>query len=290
MNLKIKYNDLEAVISSKGAELKSFKCLDVEYIWNSDPKYWGRSAPFLFPVIGTCKDKKVNIDGVIYDMPKHGLIRDQEYTVLSHSDNSIQLMTEYDECTLKNYPFRYRIIVSYELLDKLTTSVKVINLGNKNMPFNFGGHPAFMCPIYQKESFDDYKIVFEKPESFISPKVESNATLNFNVCAMKVNDLEVLKLDKSLFDIDTIIITNVQSKYVKLVNKNNKGIKFTFDDFNTLSIWTPKNDAPFICLEPWIGYNDRFDTDGDFYKKDDLITLKENEEVTVSYSIEIINM
>ena len=288
MNITIKNNDLEAVISTKGAELKSLKCKDDEYVWNSDPKYWGRSAPLLFPVIGTLKDKKASINGVIYDIPKHGIIRDQEFTVLNSSENAVSLMAEYDDVTLKTYPFKYRIVVSYELLDKLTTSVKIINLGQDTMPFNFGGHPAFMCPIFEKEVFNDYKITFEKPETFVSPKVESNATLNFNVGVMERSNLKVLELSKDLFDIDTIIITKVKSDYVTLTNKENKGIKFSFADFSTLSIWTPQNDAPFICLEPWIGYNDHHDTNGDFYTKDDLMFLKKDEEKTLSYDIEII--
>ena len=288
MNIVIKYNELEAVINTKGAELKSLKSNEREYVWYSDPKYWGRSAPFLFPVIGTLKDKKASINGTVYNIPKHGIIRDQEFTVLKQCENVVSLMVEYDEETLKTYPFKYRIIVTYELLDKLTTSVKIINLGEEAMPFNFGGHPAFMCPVFEKESFNDYKITFEKPETFVSPKVESNATLNFNVGVMERENLKVLELNKDLFDIDTIIITKVKSDYVTLTNKNNQGIKFSFKDFSTLSIWTPKNDAPFICLEPWIGYNDHHDTNGDFYTKDDLIILNKDEDVVLSYEIEIL--
>ena len=288
MNIVIKYNELEAVINTKGAELKSLKSNEKEYVWYSDPKYWGRSAPFLFPVIGTLKDKKASINGTVYNIPKHGIIRDQEFTVLKQCENAVSLMVEYDEGTLKTYPFKYRIIVTYELLDKLTTSVKIINLGEEAMPFNFGGHPAFMCPIFEKESFNDYKITFEKSETFVSPKVESNATLNFNVGVMERENLKVLELNKDLFDIDTIIITKVKSDYVTLTNKSNQGIKFSFKDFSTLSIWTPKNDAPFICLEPWIGYNDHHDTNGDFYTKDDLIILNKEEDVVLSYNIEII--
>ena len=139
MNIVIKYNELEVVVNTKGAELKSMKSDDVEYVWYSDPKYWGRSAPFLFPVIGTLKDKKASINGTVYNIPKHGIIRDQEFTVLEQCENMVTLMTEYDDVTLKTYPFKYRIIVTYELLDKLTTSIKIINLGDEAMPFNFGG-------------------------------------------------------------------------------------------------------------------------------------------------------
>jgi galactose mutarotase-like enzyme len=56
-----------------------------------------------------------------------------------------------------------------------------------------------------------------------------------------------------------------------------------------LAIWTPTNEAPFICLEPWIGYNDHHDSDYNFYNKDDLIRLAVNEEISVAYQMEIID-
>ncbi len=288
MNLEIRKNDIKAVINTKGAELKSINCGGIDYFWNSDPKYWGRSAPLLFPIIGTCKDKKASIDGVVYDMPKHGIIRDLEFNVEKQTEDCVVLSVLYNEETLKYYPFKFKLVVTYTLDTTLTTSVKVINVDSKKIAFNFGGHPAFMCPIFAGESFEDYKITFEKPESFVSPKVESNATLNFSVGVMERKDLKVLELNKGLFDIDTIIITKVKSNYVTLTNKLNKGIKFEFADFSTLSIWTPKNDAPFICLEPWIGYNDHHDTNGDFYTKDDLMYLDKGEEKELSYSIEVL--
>ena len=73
-----------------------------------------------------------------------------------------------------------------------------------------------------------------------------------------------------------------------LLNKENKGIKFSYPGFKTLAIWTPFNDAPFVCLEPWIGYNDHHDTKGYFKDKDDIITLKPNEEFSAAFIVEII--
>ena len=89
-------------------------------------------------------------------------------------------------------------------------------------------------------------------------------------------------------NIDTIINTKVKSKSVMLLNKENKGLKFSYPKFKTLAIWTPFNDAPFVCLEPWIGYNDHHDTKGYFKDKDDVVTLKPNETFTAEFMIEII--
>ena len=156
------------------------------------------------------------------------------------------------------------------------------------MPFNIGGHPAFNCPMFEGDKFTDYKIVFEKEENILSPKVESNATLNFGEIVFKKENVKELQLEKSLFDIDTIIVTKIKSQSVQLLNNEEKGIKFSFPGFSTFAIWTPYNEAPFVCLEPWNGYNDHHDTNGVFVEKDDIIKLEKDSEYEVSYNIEIL--
>lgn len=278
-------------IAKIGAELKSLKTIEgIEYIWCGNPEYWNFSAPFLFPIVGTLKDKKTTINGKTYNIMQHGLLRHQEFEIIEKTATSISLENTFNEETLKIYPFKYKVIVTYILNDySVDTKIKVINLDNVLMPFNLGGHPGFNCPLYPQESFDDYTIHFEKAETFLSPKVTKEATLNFLVAAREYRDLTNLPLRKEDFNLDTIIIQRVKSKKVFLVNKNNKGICFEFPKFKTLAIWTPHNDAPFICLEPWIGYNDHYDTDGDFFKKDDLVLLAPEKDFEANYKITILN-
>ena len=59
---------LKAEIALKGAELKGLSGNDIEYIWKGNPKYWNRSAPFLFPIVGTLKDKETYINGDLFKM------------------------------------------------------------------------------------------------------------------------------------------------------------------------------------------------------------------------------
>ncbi len=288
---QLKNKEIIVEIARKGAELKSLKTRnDIEYIWNANPKYWNFSAPFLFPIVGTLKDKKTIIDNKEYFIKQHGLLRHQEFSVLKHTDDYILLENEFSNETLSIYPFKYQAIVEYKLMDKvLTTTIKIINCDNRPILFNLGGHPGFSCPIYQGEKFSDYKLYFSDPETFSSPRVTNEATLDFSISVLQFKDLRVLPLDKKMFSIDTIIIPKVKSKSVSLLNPNKKGLKFSFENFKTLAIWTPVNEAPFICLEPWIGYNDHHDSDNDFSKKDDLIVLAVGEEFSASYQMEIID-
>ena len=280
---------LRAEISLKGAELKGLSGNGVEYVWKGNPKYWNRSAPFLFPVVGTLKDKETYFDGKLYKMGSHGFLRDQVFEVLSQKEDEVILVNVFNEETLAKYPFKYKAIVTYKLIEKsLKTEVEIYNLDLNDMPFNIGGHPAFNCPMFEGDTFEDYSIHFEKEETFVSPFVESNATLNFGKAGCTYQDLRVLDLKKDLFDIDTIVIPRVRSKKVKLLNKNGKGVEFEYPKFSTFAIWTPFNDAPFVCLEPWIGYNDRHDSNKDFLTKDNLITLKSLESYKVDYTIKIV--
>ena len=43
---------LSIAVSAHGAELTGIRKGDIEYLWNADPRYWDRSSPVLFPMVG----------------------------------------------------------------------------------------------------------------------------------------------------------------------------------------------------------------------------------------------
>lgn len=53
MTVIIQNDQLIAEIAEHGAELVSLKSKDnnLEYIWQADPAYWGRHAPFYFHLL-----------------------------------------------------------------------------------------------------------------------------------------------------------------------------------------------------------------------------------------------
>lgn len=289
MKYKLFNQNLTAIINSYGAELKSLAKGEIEYIWPGNSNLWNRSSPVLFPIVGSLKNKQTKIFDSIYRMNQHGFLRDQEFTLVSQESSKIILEFISNEETYQMYPFKFKVQIIHELNNNsLTTTFMVFNLDEKEMFFNIGGHPGFCCPLYPGEKFTDYRIEFEKAETFSSPTVESDATLNFDVPYQTFKNLEVLHLDYEYFIVDAIVIPKVSSSYVKLLSKNNRGIKFDFKDFSSFAIWTHPAQAPFVCLEPWIGYADRFDSDGNFESKADLIYLQPNQTFSCSYTIEII--
>lgn len=289
MEFKIKNEFLELTVSSHGAEKQSLVSKEgLNYLRDVD-QFWGRKAPLLFPIVGKLRDLKTFINNKEYHMNQHGFLRDQEFELFSQTENELILINKFNNETLKMFPFEYKILVKYTLIGKtLDTTIIVENEDYQVIPFNYGGHPGFRCPLYENETFEDYTVKFEQEENFDAPLVVlENGTLDFDH-TVSYKNIKDLQLDYKYFETDAIVIPNVKSQSVKLVNKEQKGVKFDFKGFPSLAIWTRPN-APFVCLEPWIGYADKYNSNYQFIEKDNIIFLNPNEKFEATYSITILD-
>ena len=281
---------LEIEINKLGAELKSLVSVNgISYLHDSNPAYWNKSSPILFPIIGKLKEGKTIIEDKEYIIPGHGFIKDQIFDVIEQTDNRVLLSSKYNDDTLLMYPYKYRFNVIYELNGTILKVTNIIeNIDNKKIFFNLGAHPAFSTKLYD-DAINEYRIVFEREESFDSPLVQSDATLNFGEIARNYYKTKEISLSKDIFSIDTIIIPKVKSKKVWLLNEDNKGIMLEFSGFPTFCIWSLfEKEAPFVCLEPWYGNNDHHDSKNIFLEKDNLIQLDVSKKFEISYLISII--
>ncbi|MBE6130806.1 MAG: aldose 1-epimerase family protein [Erysipelotrichaceae bacterium] len=285
----IKNDYLEVQISDSGAEIKSIKYLGKDYLHDSDPKYWGRSAPLLWPNIGTIKNGTATIDGISYPMKKHGFLRDTMCELEYQTDDKITFKVTSNEDTLKLYPYNFTILITYELLEQtIQSSLKFTNNSKTTMPFNLGLHPAFKVPLDDKESFEDYKIIFDVPGTYEMPTVVlTDGTIDYEKRIRTFTNLKELPLNYADYDYDALVFENIKSHQVTLTNKDEThGVVFNFEDFPMLGIWTPNHiKSPFICLEPWIGCADAPQSNGDFKTKRDLISVEPNNSKTINYSI-----
>lgn len=285
----IKNDNLVIEISDNGAEIKSIKYLGKDYLHNSDPKFWGRSAPLLWPNIGTIKDGAATVDGVSYPMKKHGFLRDTLCSVLTLESNKIVFKVDANENTLKLYPYNFTILITYELIEStIHSQLEFINHSNTSMPFNLGLHPAFKVPLYEGEKFEDYKVIFDVPGTYEIPTVDlTNGLIDYSKPHRTFKNLSVLPLNYDDYEFDALVFENILSHQITLTNKDEThGVVFNFDDFPMLGIWTPNHiKSPFICLEPWIGCADAPQSNGDFKTKRDLIYVEPSKSKTVQYSI-----
>ena len=96
-----------------------------------------------------------------------------------------------------------------------------------------------------------------------------------------------LPLSYSLFENDALIFKTIESKSVSIAENNIPFLRVSYKDFSSLGIWT-KNQAPFICIEPWLGYADTLENNGILEDKEGIQILGVNQTFETNYLIEII--
>lgn len=275
--------------SSHGAELTSIKLNGIERLHqgnnildeNGKP-YWGRHAPILFPIVGKLKDNKTNINGKTYEMNQHGFARDMDFEQLEKTDKRHKYILKSNEETLKKFPFEFELYVEYQINEnELTTKYTVINKDKNQMLFGLGGHPAFICNY----SSEDYLLEFEKQED----KIEFYKLQEGLIRTKPINNIlenNRIRLTKNIFAEDAIIMKNINSNKITLIDASNnkKLLEFDFTGFPYLAIWSKKG-APFVCIEPWQNHTDTVNSNSEFCKKEDIIKLEKNKKFECSYKV-----
>lgn len=284
MNSTISNEKYSATINSKGAELNSLtnKTTSREYIWEGNPEFWGKHSPVLFPIVGALKNDSYEYNGKKYTMSRHGFGRDFEFSLLQKNDSTITFELQQNEETLEKFPFYFSLKIEYKLIDnKLIITYYINNNSNIEMPFSIGAHPAFDLP----NGLTNYTLDFEKEEQLITHELNSNlfSGVTRNI---ELNETQ-LPLDYSFFEKDALVFKTIQSKKITLLENNEALLSVTYNDFSSLGIWTVQN-APFICIEPWIGFADNNNSTGNLFEKEGIQILKPNSEFKAQFSIELL--
>ena len=145
--IELKNDELAIRIAELGAELQSVKdCEGREYMWQAG-EAWPRHSPILFPIVCSVNDNTYQVDGEAYHLPRHGFARDTAFTVISQTDDKVTLALHESEETLKVYPFRFNLAITYRLEgNKVHVIWHVENTDTREIHFQIGGHPAFNVP------------------------------------------------------------------------------------------------------------------------------------------------
>ncbi|WP_179349195.1 aldose 1-epimerase family protein [Winogradskyella pacifica] len=285
-------NDLLQInIKPKGAELCNITSAkhNTEFMWQANPEFWGSHAPNLFPIIGCMKDDTYIYNDKTYPMPKHGFARHNDnFTIKHQSDSSITFSLVSNEELYTYYPFLFEFEITYTL-SKNTLIIKhsVTNLDDKALYFSLGGHPAFNCPLSKDENYTDYFLEFEQSENSQSHLLNMNTGLISDKTKPAFTEGTNINLKPDLFNEDALIFKDLKSRIVSLKHKT-KGNVLTvnFEDFKHLGIWAKPN-APYVCIEPWLGFADNETTDQNIKTKEGIITLEAGSKFDAGYSIEI---
>lgn len=285
MNTIISNEKYSATINSKGAELNSLvnKSTNQEYIWEGNPEFWGKHSPVLFPIVGALKNDSYKYEGKKYSMSRHGFARDFEFEVLNNDAQSVTFELKANTATLQKFPFLFSLKIDYELIEnKLVITYYINNNSNKEMPFSIGAHPAFALP----NGFTNYSLDFENEEQLLTYELDSNL-FSGATRTIELNETK-LPLNYQLFEKDALVFKTIQSKKVTILENNTPLLSVAYDDFQSLGIWTVQN-APFICIEPWIGFADNRNATGDLFQKEGIRVLNSESEFKAQFSIELFN-
>jgi len=288
MTYTLRSENCTAVCTDIGGELISFVHEGTEYVWQGDAKYWSGVAPHLFPAVCSSLNSKVTYDGTEYEMPKHGIVKGKQFRVVELAPDFVVFEYKWNDETLKYYPYKFTLRVAHRLSETGFSTTYTVK-SEEDAIFCIGGHPAFNCPLPDGGSFEDYQLRFYNAtgavmsvtkEGYMDPALPKLKRIVENVLPLRYTD----------FDRDAMIVEHLPLNKVDLVSeKNGHGIRFRFEGFDALGIWTPIGlSAPFLCLEPWCGLPASVDESGKAEDKKYAKTVKAGETFEVGYSVAVI--
>jgi galactose mutarotase-like enzyme len=278
----IKNEHITASINSFGAELMSLTKNNKNYIWTINEQYWNKTSPILFPIVGRLKNDSYLLNNQKYSMSRHGFARNFDFKVIAKTEDSVCFSLQESPESLQQYPFQFELQICYTLIqNQLTISYFVQNNSETKMPFSIGAHPAFAIST----DFENYDLQFDNDTFLLDHKLEND---QFSGKTETINlENKILNLNYSLFESDALVFKEFKSKHVTILENNKPYLKVNLGDFPNLGIWT-KNNASFLCLEPWFGYADNANTNANIFDKAGIQILETNKTFETSFSIEIL--
>lgn len=264
-------------VSTIGAEPKSLKTKQREWLLQHKNEDGTGLSPILFPLIGPLHEDKHTVDGIAYPMPMHGFAKTSLFEIKKITDNFVTLTLVSDDDIAKMYPYEFELSVNYIVEEnRLITEYIVENKGDKPMYYAIGSHIGF-CLNTKKEN---YTMVFDRNMEKISDMTVYNECdeFSFDGCRLDIKD--------KFFEKGCITIGNHNSKAWRFVNReDNSSIAYKSEDFPYFTLWSiPKE--PFICLESWSFRSTHFCSGDSMSELPEICVLAPGESKSYAYTLE----
>ena len=293
----IKNDKICAEIDLHGAELTSLKRQDSdeELIWTADKDYWGRHAPMLFPIVGKVWNGQYRVGDKIYNLSQHGFARDLNFTALCQDTDSVVLALESNDDTLKVYPYKFRIEATYRLEDStLVVEWRIKNPGSESMYFQIGAHPGFNYRDFDKNDFIHGYFRLAQGEEpvnrLIIGQLTSEGYRSEHAGMIELDSDAMLPITPGLFAGDALVLEEHQIDQVILYDKDcTPYIALETEDAPVWGLWSPPGkNAPFVCIEPWMGRCDVEGYEGDISGRDYINKLEAGKSTAFTYRITVV--
>ena len=282
---------LKVSVDDHGAELYSIfdKVHNREVIWQADPAYWKRHAPVLFPNVGRHFEDHYRIGETEYPSKQHGFARDSEFTCVDMTADSITHKLKSSNATKENYPYDFELKIKH-VLEKNQVSVcwEIINHSNETMYFTIGGHPAFNVPILPDTKREDYHLTFSGQKELTYHLLDTRyGTAIPDKVYTLVLENGSCQITEGMFDKDALIFDDGQiSKAGIALPDGTPYVEISCEGFPNFGIWSA-GDAPFVCLEPWMGRCDNTGYDKELSQKANINMLEPEDVFDKSYVISV---
>jgi len=307
MKHTIRQGGMSAVIDTYGAQLRSLRYREHEYLWQGDPAYWEEQSPLLFPFVGRFTEGRYTLRGESFPMSIHGFAKLSEFDAVDVSEASITFELRDNEATRAVYPCAFHLAVTYVLRDNgLDVSYRVTNPADPLHPltpadpsntrnpsgepiwFGIGGHPGFQVPLEEDLAFGDYYLDF-------TPAHQPSQVGHTKACFLSGIDTpfpleegHVLRLHHDMFDEDAIVLKNVADTVTLRSDRGTRSVTLRSFHLPYLGLWhAPRTDAPYICIEPWTSLPSRQDIVEEFTCKSDLICLFPGEIFRAGWAVDL---
>ena len=286
--VEISNGQLTVQIAEMGAELQSIKDGDGrEYLWQAGEK-WPRRAPILFPIVCSVNDDTYTVDGQQYHLPRHGFARDMEFTLIAQGEEKAVFALHETEETLKVYPYRFNLAVSYKLTGQTLHVVWHVENTNKfEMHFQIGGHPAFLVPGAKEDRPLRGVLRVDSVEPLMGLKSYIDGSHEMTEIPVASQD-GLIAFDDEFFAADSVKLHRNQTSCVELLDSDGEAAVTVDYRSPVIAFWSPyRKQAPFVCIEPWYGLGDPRGFSGEFRDKPLMNHLQPGASFMSEYTITI---
>lgn len=294
MIIQLQNDQAVACIDTMGAQLISLKDqAGLEYIWQRDPDIWKNCSPILFPIVGNLRDGKTRINGREYEIEKHGPCKTLEFQVVSADEREAVFFLTQDRFPEGTYPYEFELRVRYCLEgSRLTAALEVENRDKDSIWYCLGFHTGFRCPLNEEEKFEDYYLEFPEEQKYGYRRYDVER-LEFDMSKeypFPGKDGLRIPLTRELFANDAFWFDHPSSKSVSLKSeKGEKGVQVDYEDFDTVAFWTQtREDAAFLCIEPWNGSAVCSDEDNEFIHKNHIRKLETGKTAVYTMTVHLL--
>lgn len=248
----LKSENLTAVISRRGGEIRSLKYRGTELIWQGDPTYWEGSAPLLFPFCGRVKAGIYRWQNDEYPMPIHGFLPTTwMFCPKIRSDHLTLTLTDSPE-TREIYPFSFKLTLNYRLTRSALRLTATVAAGDTGLPFSFGCHPGFNLPV-NTDGFAGAHLRFHHSDSLSRIEITESGLLGNGRTDYPLTD-NILPLTPDPAGGCGIFFEVPQEQRALTLTAPTLpcDIRMEYADFPVLGLWHAES-APYLCIEPWQG-------------------------------------